>query len=405
MTKWMMKQGVLLFLACFASSVALAQSVVSEAEVPAPETPVVGYDHGFFIQGSDQNFKLVINGKLRPKYQFSHDPQRQADGGNLNANTFSIRNASIGFKVITYKTLTLDFSFTHATNSKSFSGVNVGGVTLTYAPMPEFSVQAGMVGLPLDFGSGGVMTDGPITATQTDGTEKLTIARNSFGAPDGLGVSFSGDINKFFYTANLVNRSEDNYNFNKNLEFSFGTQVGVNVLGDARGNASDFGFSEKPQLTLSAGALFEAGNTDDLGTPADPSDDATINHVVQASSGVTFKYMGFAWRTEGYLKTINVANPGAAVDLAGTKTDLGYYTTLAYFFVPKKLEGVLMGSQIIREGVANNSHELGAGLNWYIKGTNLYLQTSYYLKKAYDRLAGQSYQTSHVLETILTAKF
>ena len=394
-------QMFFLFFLLAGTPVVLAQSVVTEEEIPTPETPNVGYDNGFFIQSNDQDFKFTLTGKVRPKFQFSKDPQREATGGQLYRNTFSIRTASLGINVTLYKQLALDMTFMHATNASSFDGVNITGVTATYSPKPEFTVAAGMVGLPLDEGSGGVMTDSPITATQKDVVEAVTIARSSFGAPSGLGVGFAGDIQKFFYAFNIVNGSEDDYNFNRDWKASVGTRIGYNILGDARGAPSDFGFSEKPNVTISAGGLIESAKTDESVTPVP----ASLNHVVQASAGVSYKYMGFAFRTEGYMKQFNVEDPGSAVDLAGNKTDLGYYATVAYFFVPKKLEGVLMGSQIIRQGVANNSHQIGTGLNWYIKGKNLYLQTAYYFKKAYDRLAGQSYQNTHTFETILTAKF
>lgn len=373
------------------------------ALTPAPaESHLVGYNNGFFIQNEDKSFVFKINGKFQPKYRIKRDPKDTPKG----SHSFSIRRAAVAFKGTLQEKLAFGFALQHSTNSQDFNSVNIIAAVLSYMPRPEFSIDTGMVGLPLDqawFGSSSKMlfTDPPLTATQTDQVERKTIARSGFGGPDGLGVSFYGDVGRFYYVANLVNGAEDNYNFNTNKRMSAGAMIGVNIMGDPRGLDSDFSFSESPQLTLSAGLLREPKTIDSSVTP----NPATIDYSVQGSTGLIFFYRGFALRTEGYAKTIKVSNAGSAVDLAGKKTDVGYFTSFGYFVVPKKFELAFMGSQIFREGVANDSHQVGLGFNWYLYGQNLKLQADYYLKKAYDRVVGRSFQNSHTFDAQLAAYF
>lgn len=370
---------------------------------PAPaESHLVGYNKGFFIQNEDKSFVFLINGKFQPRYRIKRDPKETPKG----SHSFSVRRASVAFKGTLREKLAFGFALQHSTNAADFNSVNIIAAVLSYMPSPQFSIDTGMVGLPLDqawFGSSSKMlfTDPALTATQTDQVETKTITRSGFGGPDGLGVSFYGDVGRFYYVANLVNGAEDNYNFNKNKRMAVGAMVGVNIMGDPRGAESDFNFSESPQLTLSAGLLREP-KTIDASVGVLP---ATIDYSVQGSTGVVFLYRGFAFRTEGYAKVMNVTNRGSAVDLAGKKTDLGYFASFGYFVLPKKFELAFMGAQIFREGVANDSHQVGFGFNWYLYEQNLKLQADYYLKKAYDRVVGKAFQNSHTFDAQFTAYF
>ncbi|MBI4223531.1 MAG: hypothetical protein HY609_01225, partial [Deltaproteobacteria bacterium] len=75
--------------------------------------------------------------------------------------------------------------------------------------------------------------------------------------------------------------------------------------------------------------------------------------------------------------------------------DTGYYGNAGYFFIPKKLEGMLTVSQLFREGADNNSNEFGGGLNYYIHDNKVKMQFDYTNVLDYDDIAGLNNATYH----------
>jgi len=354
----------------------------------------VGYDGGFLLQNDDGSFKLKVNGLVQPKYFFVKQSSGVVDPDNppnflpTKQSSFSVRRAEIKFTTIINEKLHFRFKIKHATNSANFSGVNASGVTLSYSFMPEFTMTAGMVGLPLDImgdtsAAWLLMNEPPITSTQTDGVNRITPLRSSFGAPDGLGLNFSGEISKFFYALSVVNGAESNYTFNPNMRISAGTRLGVNILDPVPGSQTDFECSSKPKLATSVGFNYSSKRID-------PNTGANISYIMTSSVGVALRWGGFSLNTEGYWRRTKLTSIGTALWARPVMDDIGYYASVGYYLIPQTLEMALQGGQIIREGPDNNSHEVTGGLNWYIFDNNLKMQFNFTWSEDFDDIFGQA---------------
>jgi hypothetical protein len=221
--------------------------------------------------------------------------------------------------------------------------------------------------------------------------------RSSFGAPDGLGLNFSGEISKFFYSLSLVNGVESNYQFNPNMRISAGTRLGVNILDSVPGSQTDYECSSKPKLTASAGFNYGAKRVD-------PNTGADIKYILTGTAGVALRWGGFAFNTEGYWRRTRITSPGTAVWSRPQLDDIGYYASAAYYVIPQKLEIAAIGAQIFREGPDNNSYEFGGGINWYIFDNNFKLQGNFTWQEDFDDVLGLEnnniYTGSIMLSTI-----
>lgn len=371
----------------------------SFAQAPADATrehhevnPEAGYKSGFFIQTRDQNFQLKLKGRVQPLFKIEKQTDKK---GNLN---FQMRRASVSLTALVHKDLTLSTTLLHAPN-ENYNNAQFAYVTAAYQIAPAFVVTAGMVGLPLDLMSFMSTSDllfiePPLTATRTDDAKpRISVTHFSFGAPDGLGVQFSGDSKKIHYLFSLVNGNEDNFNLDEtNKRISFGGNMAFDILDSALGTHSDLEYSAQPKLTGNFGFNYQGKRVDTkLKNKVEELSGATINQILTGTSGLQFRHKGFAINAEGYVKKTGLANRGNASiktvpDLS--LTDLGYYVTSGYFLVPKKLELAGTWSYIRREGPDNDSYEIGGAANYYIHGRDLKLTLQYTRSTFYVDIIG-----------------
>jgi hypothetical protein len=365
----------------------LAAIAVLMLSIPATAIANAGYDGGFFIQNDEGTFRLKVNGMVQPKFFMVKQSDMVTDPDNPTQFlpdkqiSFSMRRAEVKFTTQLYDNTMFRFKVKHATNSANFSGANVTGVTLSHSFHPAITITAGMVGLPLDIigdtsSAWLLMNEPPITMTQSDGVKSFTPFRSSFGAPDGLGLNFSGELSRFFYSLSIVNGSESNYSFNPNMRISAGARLGVNILDPVPGSQTDYECSSKPKLTMSLGGNYGGKRTD-------PNTGAEIGYLLTASAGMAFRWGGFALNTEGYYRLTHLNSPGGIWSRPNLD-DLGYYASVGYYFIPQTLEMALQAAQIIREGPDNNSYEFGGGINWYMIDNTVKMQFNFTWSEDYD---------------------
>jgi len=400
----------------------IATSIVANAEEAVPEIPppsdkpVAGYKKGFFIQNSDGSFVFKITGRFQPRVEYNKTADTESDW------TFLIRRARIDFGGTIAEKGSFYITLQHSTKSAKFQTVNVANVTASYEFMPEFTLTAGMVGMPLSIlgtrsSLGYFLLEPPIVLTQTDGLEEdgtspITTIRNSFGNPDGLGLEATGSIGKFNYDFSIVNGAaatdttaktggeESNYDLNPNKKVSSGIRLSYNILDSAEGSMEgDFQYSEKPKWTVSIGGNYQ-------GKRQDPYSAAFIKYILTGSFGTSFKWRGFAVNAEAFGRKTKLEPPyPAGLVYSDIMDDFGYYIDAGYFIVPNKFEVAGLGAQIFREGPNNNSYQLGGGVNWYIAGNNLKLQLAYTMTSYYSDITNTQIKRDSKLGLMLSASF
>lgn len=377
MRKLILLTAAVFLLAAFAPLAAHAQAA-----------PNVGYEKGFFIKTDDEQFKLTLNGRFQPYFKYN-----TATGQSPIAQ-FMIRRAQLGFKGNIAEVVKLGFVLNHTTPdatvsnaSTTFSGVNVMLAAVEVQVVPEFVVTAGMTGLPLDlFGdfasSWYLLTEPPITGTQEDSQQKLTPLRSAFGAPDGLGINFSGSYWKWYYSASVVDGNESNYAMGTNRRFSYGAKTGFNILGEETPSGmTDFACSDTPKLTVNVGTNYQAKRTDS-------NTGANIKYIWSSTLGAALRWGGFALTTEGYYRKTRITSIGTAVWARPRLTDVAYYAAAGYYVIPKKFEIAAQAGQIFRQGPDNDSWQFGGGVNWYVFENNLKLQLNYVRTVDFDDITG-----------------
>lgn len=364
----------------------------------------VGYKGKFFIENDEQTFKLNIGGRVQPRLFWQKET---GVATNPQVLSFQMRRALVDFSAQIHEIVSAGFALMHAVGrvaGTDFQTVNVVGATVGIEIVPELSITAGMVGLPLDIMSEAsskwfLLTEAPITSTQVDGQRGITELRPDFGTPGGLGVNFSGGTWKWFYSLSVVNGAESNYEINPNRKVSFGFRTGFDILDSVPGMQTDFDQSETPKLTVSAGSDYQGARNSDAGS--------RVKYIWTSSAGAAFRWKGLAVTTEGYYRRTRITSI-ASTDLQWARpryTDIGYYAAVGYYIIPKKFEVAGQGGQIIRQGPVNDSWQFGGGLNYYIFDNNMKMQMDYTLTRYFNDVTGQRENRTHVVSLLATAVF
>lgn len=375
--KWLL--GVIAALLC--STSVLAQ----ESAVP-PAKPIAGYDDGFFFGNPDDDFKIKINGRVQPQYFFE-----KGRLGVESINTFRVRRAMVRFSGDMGTDWSFSAVFQNATNVGQGVSPMFWEASINYHPIPLFNIEMGMITPPMDrFGqvsSGSMMfAEAPLSSTQADGIQDLSISRPSFGLDDALGVVIGGSVkDKFLYSAAVTNGNNPNgnslftSNFNKRMSGS--ARLQYNILKDPGFMQSDLGWSETPALAIGAGgAYLDQGGADTYAT------NIFFRYNLQGSGDIAFKYKGLSIQAEWYGRIQYCSQIGT--NTMFTLQDAGYYAIAGYFVIPKRLEIAAEASQIFREGPHNDSSEFMGGINWYIIGNTVKWQNNVGSVKDFDSVDG-----------------
>lgn len=374
----------------------------------------VGYNNGFYIHSKDGQFKFTLNGRLQlqeliQKIDGAKKTPRGATSGNAVpsdfSDTFMLRRALLAAGVTLYDRLSLNTQFLVSTPQTSDKYKIRVMADMGYAFSDAFRVTGGVVTVPFDRPASSAWFLGvepPLTATQSDGRDVLlTIARDSFGAADDLGVIVEGDVGKHFsYGLGVVNGGGYEQ-FNANNELSWGGRVAFHVLDPVPARDTDYDWSEKPRLTFGLGTTFEDEDAADKFFKA-----RTRLWSWQTAGDAAFRYKGFSLNGALYHRFIRLD----AATIEDTNRDrklrdIGYAANTGYFVIPKKLELMLTASQIFREGPDNNANEFGGGLNWYIKNNNAKFQVDYTNVLDYDDVPGLNNATYHRVRMMFSVMF
>jgi len=393
------------------------REVLSEAEFRESLMPSMlqaGYDKGFFIKSSDDNFLLKINGVVQLRW--THYATR-AD----NRWTFPRlqRNDRTGFEM---QRIRVGLSGHAYSPDLTYNVVMDAGTPLGYTFRPYYAYVNYRFCDAFQF-RGGIMR---IQSTRTQVLDDTTLQfpdRNTvdavFGLGRGMGVQFWGKLldNRVEYYLQVLNALNSPYNrviTVDNPAQPTGTEMDANpalvfrtvwhALGEGDGSDfqdwGDLQFHETPGLDLGFHYAFNE-DEGDLATTMIPYPaprrifnlggfGLTNTHGCQINQfgfDAHFKYQGFSAVSEYMLRIVDPRRAGRMpfsnwwlfTGQGDTTVQHGAFVQLGYFLpipgLDKKLEAVARvgGISTLANG-QEGTWEYAAGLNYYIEGNNVKLQ-------------------------------
>ncbi len=351
-------------------SVVSTAPVVPVAEVPVKtenvekEKKLVGYDKGFYIKSADDKYKLVISGYAQFHFEYLRE-------SGENDATFRVRRARLSFagniasKKLTYK-LQLDFV--------KFRDELLLDAFMNYKFFDELEIRFGQFTIPyirqhLISSSAQEFVDRSLASVEFINGQDVDSDKD--GIPDKLtkngrdiGLMVHGQAlqKKLEYQGGIFNGDGTN-TINASTDFLYAGRVAYNVLGEYGYEEGDYERSETPAVFIGGSGNY---NRRDL----------SKDKVTQFGAETGLKYKGLAAQGEFFFRNLRPGELPDDISLTH-QNDYGYYAQVGYFAVPKKLEVAARASQVFFEGLQNDKAEFMLGVNGFLIGKTLKLQSDY----------------------------
>lgn len=329
------------------------------AKLPAVEA---GYDGGFFIKSKDKPFSLVANGFAQFRYTMDA-PEK----GHTNQN-FDVGLARLALSGNMFDPKLMYFMQFQGSTFGNNNNVTMLDWWMKYSFAPEIALQGGRFVLPY---SRQFYTH-PGNLMFSD----LSEADYAFNLPRGIGAHVSGKLGPVSYHAATLNSV-------RALDASGQQNVGSNIGALGRVELDilkPYGYYETSptavsdaQLSIGAAVAYN---------PVDGPSSTFQNLIVKDSTTNVTVDLGFRWdrlslQAAGYYRHDKFTTPGLS-----DGNDWGYYSQMGYYLVPGKFElaGRVSGVEFDKanvSGVFQRTTAYTAGLNYYIYGHNLKLQSDY----------------------------
>ena len=388
------------------------REVLSETEFRESlmqSTTQTGYDNGFFIRSSDDNFLMKINGYTQ--FRWTHYATRSS---NKYLNPGFQRDDRTGFDLQRIRLIfsghvhDKDLTYHLQIRGDAPDGYDVllHWAYLNYRFRDEFQIRAGIFKLAstrsqLTDESGFQFVDRPMTEAV-------------FGLSDGLGIRFWGQLfdKRFEYRLDIVNSlnrglgrtiTPDPAELDSNPAILF--RAVWNALGENPGNSEmvtegDTEMRDDPFLSFGFHYAFNDDMSDASTTRIPfglPRRFGTGGFGLTTTNGLQinqfgldtmFKYQGFSASGLYVLRIVDPRRAGRrpftpwwlATGQGSTTVQHGAYAQFGYFLpipaLENKLEAVVrVGGISTLAADQEGTWEYAAGLNYYIKGHKIKLQT------------------------------
>lgn len=374
---------------------AIAEEVMAESQKPQASALQAGYNHGFFIQTPNKDFKLTINGYLQFRYSYAaagnDTTPAGAAGEHKDYSGFNFRRARLILSGNAFKNFIYCISGDFETGiSGAPAGSNNAFAILDtwagYKFSPMFIVRAGSMLVPFThveyFSSGTEFPDFAVCEYPFDPVRS-----------DALDLEGAIVPHTFNYEIQINNGSTSQDNGPVGPGGHFGNRMGVygRVNFAQGGPISDF--NDSPDVAwhrhlawlIGAAAGYESQNSTLQTTTSFPSlgawETGAGNYTLNGSlSRFTVdahaKYRGFAFNSALYLQ--NISNDAPAPALAGYASVLetGYYVEGGYFVIPHRWELAARFGELMFNHSSEHQYEATGGVNYYIFGENAKIQAA-----------------------------
>jgi hypothetical protein len=337
-----------------------APEVKAEAPAAPKELKMAGYEKGFFIQSPDGKYKIVFNGYAQFQLEYGREEGKNSIG-------FRVRRARLAWSGnLAGKNLTYKFQI----DLVKFKDELLLDAYMNYKFYEALEIRFGQFTIPwirqhivsssnLEFPERSLAANEFLVFHDTD-TDKDGVADKRILNGRDIGVMVHGKPfgGKLEYQGGVFNGSGTN-SVNINNHMVYAGRAVYNIKGQAGYEEGDYAYTEDPALYFgSSGNYFIS--------------DLTNDKVAQFGAESGLKWKGLAVQGEFFYRN---AKPG---DTTLSKTnDFGYYAQAGYFVVKKKLEFAARASMVFLEGIQNDKGEFQGGINYFILGQHLKMQTDY----------------------------
>lgn len=357
----------------------------------------LGYQDGFYLLSNDQDFRFQFNLEIQPRWQYTADKNRPGK------NSFNLQHISSFFKGHTFGPSYRYFLSVEYGGEAGKPFLDEGYVDLQFSK--PFSLIVGQFAIPINL-------EEKISKTGLQSLD-VSIVSKHFSVDRDLGIQFYGKIvEPLAYSFFLVNG--DGPGKNPNKSFLIGTRLFLQAVGEESAIQGDYNFSESPSLGFGTTALYDFGSARETEEKQFFIDQGVLpneDKLVRGDLDGMFLWQGFSLIGQWHYVYNNQFR----------SFDQGYMGQAGYFIVPKRFEVVTRAATVIpdfpfpalsltgltsEENGGNGSGsaiiEYMGGLNYYIKGHMMKIQTDYTLIRNVSGFRGQSNQ---ILRTQLTFVF
>lgn len=378
----------------------IVREVMSDAEFRKslyPDITQVGYDEGFYIKSGDEAFLLNITGMMQVRWTGLN---RQTDTPRLPG-----RNKQDDINGFEIQWLVLSFDG-HIHDSRLTYLIQVIGDTdqahswqtyyasISYELAKELVVSAGILDIPQGFNN--------LIADSKQLFVDRSVAEEVFNPSYTLGVMASGLLfDRLEYAAGIFNgigNSNDSPSREQlDTNFAYAASLIYHLMGDGVGDdETDLAFSKDPLWDVGVNFVTNDDNGDNdptfiytvpdrvrrgRGIGGYGEVDMTGTDMVQFGAHTAFRYRGFSFTTEWYLRTVDGDDERSDWELLTGRSDAthfqGGYVEAGYFVVPKKVEVAARLGGVWDTG-GDNTWEYTFGVNYYpYQSHNFKIQADY----------------------------
>lgn len=390
----------------------IVQGVLKDAarqEQSLQQQATAGYDHGFFIRSPDNNFRLNIRGYIQAGYIFAYSSVGTAQNISTtgqpigppavgDASRFNLRRARLIFAGYAWSprvVYEVSGDFAGAGNNNGYFKMKT-----TYAGY-RFSrrvlLRAGVLRVPFTY-----LSDYPVTG---DDFGSFPLLFTPFNTDRSLGLDLSGklfsdhltydvQVNNGSKAGNVGNAIDNRFGYYMRVQWSHGGRVVrfrheaamyprnhvAWMLGAGAGYESQNSTADafpSPQTSLAIAGL---STPDGAGFyPSFPANGS----LYRATADAHIKFNGMDASATIFFQQYNDRPPaGASTDDFATAFgrrslyEIAYYGELGYFLVPRKWQIIGRAGELFTQGGNKQMVEFGLGLNRYIYGRNVRVQTA-----------------------------
>ena len=310
---------------------------------------------GLTIEDPSGDYKLNISGRVQVRHTYN-GLELAADN-----NSFAIQRGKIK---LTGHVLNKNLKYGFQMNLSTGTGgaANLEDYYIDWTPYDYFGIQAGQFKAPF------LVQE--LTSSGSQQFVDRALSTGFFNLSRDIGINFHGDIIKDRFKYSLFVMNGDGRNtVNTNQGYMVGTRFEGSFLGKYEHSESDVNDSQEVNFGAGAAYVFH----DSLNGTGAFTQGGTIPVGTKASMGtidVGLKYKGLSIQTAGMITRTHEG---------GNLTNFGYNAQVGYFVIPKHLELAAKGNTTVFSNATRNQHEYSGGINYFVKGHTIKLQTDYAL--------------------------